>query len=330
MGARSILRNTLTAFLLVAVCRQVYAGPVLAQSFPHHAPWDSQVVDSKTLRSGGATIQVDFGPGPLTLPRDRVLSWVQTCADTVSGYYGSFPVRSARILIQPAPGKRGVLKGTTWGDVGGFPAFTRLVIGEQSTAEDLNEDWMLVHELVHTAFPSMADEHHWIEEGIATYVEPIARVQRGLLTPEKIWGDMYRDMPKGEPGPGDGGLDVTHTWGRTYWGGALFCLQADVLIREQTQNRKGLQDALRGIVAAGGTIDKEWTLEKALGQGDQATGTTVLIDLYHQMGTHPAPVDLDRLWVKLGVSIIDGSVHLDGHAPEAEIRESITRKEDLR
>ena len=102
MGARSILRNTLTAFLLVAVCRQVYAGPVLAQSFPHHAPWDSQVVDSKTLRSGGATIQVDFGPGPLTLPRDRVLSWVQTCADTVSGYYGSFPVRSARILIQPA------------------------------------------------------------------------------------------------------------------------------------------------------------------------------------------------------------------------------------
>ena len=110
---------------------------------------------------------------------------------------------------------------------------------------------MMTHELIHTAFPSMADEHHWIEEGISVYVEPIARVQNGLLRPEKIWADMVRDMPQGDPGPSDGGLDRTHTWGRTYWGGAQFCLLADVTIRKQTHNKKGLQDALRAIVAAG-------------------------------------------------------------------------------
>ena len=92
----------------------------------------------------------------------------------------------------------------------------------------------------------MARTHHWIEEGISVYVEPIARVQAGQLSAERMWSDVVRDMPQGEPEPDDRGLDHTHTWGRTYWGGAMFCLVADVRIRQQTGNRKGLQDALRG------------------------------------------------------------------------------------
>ena len=91
---------------------------------------------------------------------------------------------------------------------------------------------------------------------------------------------MVHDMRKGEPAAGDQGLDQTHTWGRTYWGGALFCLVADVKIRRETQNRKGLQDALRAIVAQGGTIDHDWPLDQALAIGDRATGTHVLTRMY--------------------------------------------------
>ncbi len=72
------------------------------------------------------------------------------------------------------------------------------------------------------------------------------------MTPQQIWHDMVRDMHKGEPAEGDQGLDHTHTWGRTYWGGAMFCLVADVEIRRQTGNKKGLRDALRAIVARAG------------------------------------------------------------------------------
>ncbi len=95
-----------------------------------------------------------------------------------------------------------------------------------------------------------------------------------------MWRDMVYGMRKGEPADGDLGLDQTHTWGRTYWGGALFCLVADVQIRRETQNRKGLQDALRAIVAQGGTIDHEWPLDQALSIGDRATGTHVLTQMY--------------------------------------------------
>jgi hypothetical protein len=156
------------------------------------------------------------------------------------------------------------------------------------------------------------------------YVEPVARVQNGLLRPERIWTDMVRDMPKGSPGSADEGLDRTHSWGRTYWGGAQFCLLADVMIREQTHNRKGLQDALRAIVAAGGTIDQEWPIRKAFAAGDAGTGTHVLEDLYGRMGNAPVPVDLDGLWKKLGIEKTGEGLRFDDHAPEAAIRLAIT------
>jgi hypothetical protein len=291
----------------------------------HGPPWNAPVASSHTFSIGGASIQVDLGPGPLDLPLPEVMRWVENAAGSVSTYYGRFPVPRDRILIQPREDASGVMQGTTWGSVGGFPAFTRIRLGQHTTLQDLNRDWMMTHELVHTAFPSQEEAHHWIEEGIAVYVEPIARVQAGFLTPEKIWADMVRDMPQGNPQPGDQGLDRTPTWGRTYWGGAQFCLLADVTIREQTHNRQGLQDALRAIVDAGGAIDRDWPIRKAFAVGDAATGTHVLEAQYDHMSNTPVTVDLDALWKKLGiVRTGEDQVRFDDHAPEAAIRRAIT------
>jgi hypothetical protein len=203
--------------------------------------------------------------------------------------------------------------------------FTRVSVGPQTTAADLKKDWVLTHEMIHLAFPSMAESHHWIEEGIATYVEPVARVQAGQLPAAEMWRDLVRDMPQGEPRPGDRGLDHTHTWGRTYWGGALFCLLADVEIREQTGNRMGLQDALRAILRQGGMIAEDWPIERALAVGDKATGTHVLENLYGQMRDQPFPVDLPSLWNRLGVqSEPNGAMEFAANAPLAQVREAIT------
>jgi len=147
----------------------------------------------------------------------------------------------------------------------------------------------------------------------------------GDLTAEKIWHDMVRDMPQGEPASGDQGLDHTHTWGRTYWGGAMFCLVADVQIRQQTHNRLGLQDALRAIVATGGTIDHNWTLPQALAIGDKATYTHVLTDLYAQWKDTPVQYDLSALWTQLGILSTPNGFEFSGTAPLAKIREAITK-----
>src|SRR6202007_2508514 len=135
------------------------------------------IAASRELHIGGASLQVDFSAGAFDLPVDTLMQHVQAAASAVATYYGRFPVARARLLIIPVTGKRGVFGGTTWGDMGGWPGFTRIHIGQHTTTEDLADDWMMTHELVHMAFPSLPDDQHWMEEGLATYVEPIARVQ---------------------------------------------------------------------------------------------------------------------------------------------------------
>ncbi len=301
------------------------AGTTTAQnSQHHHAPWNSTVASSQTIHAGGAAIQIDFGPGALDLPHPEVVDWVQKAANAVSIYYGKFPVPRARVLILPAADESGVLSGETWGGVDGFPAFTRMRLGQHTTEQQLADDWTMTHEFVHTALPSLSPNHHWLEEGLATYVEPIARAQAGTLSTQEIWKSMLEGMPQGEPPLSGDGLDNTHTWASTYWGGAIFCLVADVTIRQKTGNRQGLQDALHAIVAAGGTIDRDWPISQALAEGDRATGTSVLTDLYRKMGQGPDPVDLNTVWQQLGVRLEQGSIVFDNHAPLARIRHSIT------
>jgi hypothetical protein len=149
-------------------------------------------------------------------------------------------------------------------------------------------------------------------------------VRAGDLAETKVWGDLVDDLPKGLPQAGDRGLDLTHTWGRTYWGGALFFFLADVDIRQRTGNRKGLEHALRAIAAAGGTIEKEWTMDQIIAVGDEATGVPVLRELYDRMKDKPAPVDLDDLWRRLGVRSAGGKISFDGDAPLAAVRKAIT------
>lgn len=140
------------------------------------------------------------------------------------------------------------------------------------------------------------------------------------------WSELLERLPQGMPATGDRGLDRTHTWGRTYWGGALFCLLADVEIRERTHGARGLVDALRGILAAGGNDQVDWPIERALREGDKAIGVPVLQELYKRMKDAPVSPDLDALWSSLGVSVRNGKPVLDDSAPKAAIRRAISAR----
>jgi len=278
----------------------------------------------ETMKICGSTIAVSFDGSSNSISRQDLLTWIRRAGEAVCTYYGKFPVSRTKLDVR-IRGGAGVHSGTTFPDSDGY---IRISVGEDTTVAQLNDDWMLTHEMIHLAFPSMARRHHWIEEGISVYVEPIARVQAGQLSAERMWHDVVRDMPQGEPESGDRGLDNTHTWGRTYWGGAMFCLLADVRIRQQTQNKKGLQDALRGILNAGGDINQEWDIEKAFAAGDKATGTTVLRDSYREMADKPSSVDLPALWKQLGISRdANGTIKFDSHAAMAQVRTAITQKQ---
>ena len=178
--------------------------------------------------------------------------------------------------------------------------------------------------MVHLAVPSMPRRHLWLTEGLATYVEPLARARRKQLGVKEVWRGMVWGMPHGLPEEGDRGLDRTPTWGRTYWGGALFAMIADIEIRKRSNGRRSLDDALRAVVAEGGHNGVMWSIDRFLAAGDKATETTVLTDLYARMARAPHSVDLGALWRELGVVGRGYALRFDDRAPLAHIRRALT------
>jgi hypothetical protein len=286
-------------------------------------PYDAFDKLPKTdLEVPGGVIHVGFAPGEIALPKEKVLDWVRTSAKAVATYYGRFPVSELKLLIVPVNGPR-VRGGTTWGYRG---AAIRVLLGRDASEADLRRDWVMVHEMVHLALPDMADRHAWLSEGLAVYIEPIARVQAGDLQASEIWQAMMRDMPQGLPEAGDRGLDYTDTWGRKYWGGAMFCLLADIEIRKATGNKFGLQDAMRGVISAGGNHEQDWPIARVLATADKALRVDVLTRLHNEMGAKPVTPDLAALWRDLGLRSRGEALDFDDSAPLAAIRKAITAR----
>lgn len=305
-GARAVLLAAVAAGTLAAGCAQpLGADPAAA------AP-DNLTVD-------GVRLHVELGGDGFTAGKDTLNGWIRRSAQIVAAYYGTFPVPEATIRVRPGDGT-GVQGGSTYADP---DALIRVRVGREATEAQLRNDWVMVHEMTHLALPDVGEEHGWLSEGLATYVEGIARVQAGNRTEEDVWAEELRQMPRGLPQPGDEGLDRTHTWARTYWGGAMFCLMADVDIRRRTHGAKGLQDALRAIAHASGGLRARWPIERVLRTGDAAVGTSSLEDLYAQMKTSAYSPDLAALWRELGVEADGDTVRLTDAAPLAGVRHAI-------
>ena len=275
---------------------------------------------NSTILIGKSRLDINIQNERFDVSKDGLSDWVRAAAEAVANYYGHFPLPHLWIRITLGGGK-GIGHGMTHGESGGL---ITIRVGAATTRADFRSDWMLTHEMLHLAFPSVRRDHHWIEEGIATYVEPIARVRAKQKNAPDMWYEIVRDLPQGLPAARDKGLDHTHTWGRTYWGGALFCLLADVEIHRRTENKKGLEDALRGILEAGGNITQDWELQKTLSIGDRATGVQVLTMLYEKMKDQPYEVNLDRLWKEMGIERNGKTVRFIENAPLAATPRAIT------
>jgi hypothetical protein len=302
------LARSLTKFVLIT---WLLACPAAAQR-------------TLNFRAVNTQFEVTLPDQPLAGSDSDLQAYITQGATAVAKYFGHFPMKRVFINIRVVDGNR-VRFGRSSPQNGGT---IMLLVGRDAKGEAFTHDWTLTHEMVHLAFPATkGDNHEWLGEGMATYVEPIARAQSGFITAQEVWRQFIDYMPRGIPGPNDGGIDNAHGFRRIYWGGALFCLLADIQIRKQTHNRKGLQDAFRAIMKADGTMEWEWDINTIFETGDRATGTHVLESLYANWKDHPVTVDLEQLWRDLGVerqNDKNDSVVFHDNAPLAAIRKAIT------
>jgi hypothetical protein len=288
---------------------------VVAAGCASHSP----IRDSEVVRSGGSSIRVEMDP-KLPVPRAAVIRWVRRGAAAVTIYLGRFPVKNLLLRVHGG-GNEAVGHGVTHGSKS-----IDVSLGQNARVADLTDDWVLTHEMFHLAFPTLDDKYLWMMEGLSDYLEPVARAKAGQWSANDAWLEFVQGLPQGLPDPGEGGLDGSTRRERIYWGGNIYWLLADVRIRVRTDNRHGLDDAIRAILNAGGTGGVDWPVERVLATGDEATGTTVLADLYKELGQLRGEVRLGELWKKLGVRRSRGVVVFDDTAPWAKYRAAMTAR----
>jgi hypothetical protein len=282
---------------------------------------------SHVVSTGGANVILAMSASPRGASDDALVAWARRSGDAVAKNFGRFPIDGA--LVGILPGRRAHRSGVGFGRATASLLGGSILVDVGTSVDEpaLRRDWVLVHEMIHLAVPSLDRKHRWMEEGLATYLEPLVRARAGLVEPSEVWTDFEAMMHKGLPEAGDRGLDVTRTWGRLYWGGALFCFVADVEIRKRSRGARSLDDALRAILDAGGNNGARWSIERTFAVGDAATGLDVLTSMYAAWKEAPVAVDLPRLFAELGVRAPqrpDEPVTFDDAAPLSAVRRAMT------
>jgi hypothetical protein len=278
-----------------------------------------QSTDLRFVLAGG-TINVAIEGKASPLDKHRIDMWIHRSAAAIAAYFGHFSVAHWDLLVTLNDSEH-IGPATTWGHPS---SVTHIALGRNVSDSALRDDWVMVHEMTHLALPTFPQRNAWFMEGNATYVEPIARAQAGQLTPQEVWRWAVEDMSKGQPRDGDEGLDHTHTWGRTYWGGAMYWLLAEIAIYKKSKGRFRLQDALRAINHASGGNTAFWSVEQAIHTGDAAVGNDAMASLYDALKDRPVVVDLQGALQQLGISEKDGVIRFDDGAPLAVLRRSVT------
>jgi hypothetical protein len=296
---------------------------LMAHEIPVATYFSFGKLEQRELSFGGAKLEISKLDGPLDQSFDQLSAWIAKSADAVRDFYGVFPVPRATVTVLPVPDRDGVVFGKVLPE--SSPGIA-LLVGQHASHQALYSDWILVHELFHTGFPSFFDEGKWLDEGLATYYEPIIRVRAGLYSEQQLWQEIAQAMPQGLPAFTEHGLEAAHDFRGIYWGGALSCLVADVEARKRDLD-KGLEVGIRALRQAGGNACEVWSLDEAIATIDRALGVPTLAPIAEQHAAQGAAFDFEELLRDLGVvRIAGGNVRLSDEAPLAAVRRAITAK----
>ncbi len=247
----------------------------------------------------------------------ELIDWVRRTAEAESNYWQGFTASHMLVGLVPMP-RPGVGYGRT---VSGGGATVMVEVGATVEPRRLFNDWVLVHELIHTGMPFIRGRGTWMMEGAATYIEPIIRARAGWKTEEEVWKEWIDNMPRGAATFGAG---LTNASGQqNYWAGALFMLMADIGIRRASDGAKGLEDCLAGALWSG--LDGPQTVQVVdyATACDRAAGVTIMGELVDRYYRRSQPVDLAAFWKELGVAQSGGHIVFDDSAPLAKWRKMI-------
>jgi predicted metalloprotease with PDZ domain len=183
--------------------------------------------------------------------------------------------------------------------------------------------FMFAHEFFHLwngkSFWPTTDETEWFKEGFSNYYTLKSLRHVGFLDDDsylQILNNLFFQRYSGDDGVGK--LSMTQGeekhahWGLIYGGGLFVAISQDMIIRNATQNKKSMDDIMKGFFQKyGGTTADGYTLDELRESLSIASGTdqSEFFDTYI-IGTQRIPIHTYLSMAGLDTQIEDGQLKI--------------------
>ena len=262
----------------------------------------------RTLNFGESKIRIAMPTALSNEHQQKLMSWLNSGLNALALAYGSLPLPETQLLIFPVGKNR---EAVPWGQAmrGGGDA-VHLYVDETKSLLELNDDWVLVHELSHLLHPYMMGADGWLSEGIASYYQNVLRARSGLLTNIQAWEKLDAGFQRGEkqftPGvrlyENTRNLMRQRQYMRVYWSGAAIALIGDVKLRQASGGNMTLDKLLKEIAACClPTTRRRWQAKDLILRFDEISGTQIFSQLYNDYVMHAEFPTLSDIYEDLGV-----------------------------
>jgi hypothetical protein len=203
--------------------------------------------DRQAFSVGGTNIDVTrLGAHP---PDDDIRRWLGRAVQATASAGDRFPREHVHFIVAPRQDQE---NDVVFGMVRrGGGSSVLLLSSPDATLEQLEADWVAVHELSHLWLPPLSSKDRWISEGVATYLQEVLRARCGLQSSERAWTRLREGFERGRrSGTGrrlaseSRNMNRTGAYHRVYWAGAAFALEADVRLRKSSNGQMTLLRAI--------------------------------------------------------------------------------------
>lgn len=273
---------------------------------------------------GDAHIHVYWYSNFSDAEKEKLANWLKHGLQMVRTLNGQLPRKKLRFHLQykasnpsPVPYAQ-VLRDDVLG--------VHFWVDAQRSYYDLIRDWTFPHELVHLFLNYLGDEDAWINEGLSTYYQYILLVRSGLLEERYFWRRFIQGVERGKNDSDYDGYPLhlvsEHMrsqggFNRVYWSGALFFLEANLMLLE---NESSLEMLISKYMECCQKSHEKMTGLMFMKKLDEISGLDWFEQRYEEYKYVSDMPSYQNSFEKMGVKVRGGQVLLE---PENKLRRGV-------
>lgn len=283
------------------------------------------------IEAGGARVRLSIVGDTAPATASAIQAWIATGIEAITTLYGRFPVSDLQVLVFPLGRKSDPVP---WGEVmrGGGDAVHLYVDGTRSAAE-LNENWVLSHELSHLLHPYVNASDAWLPEGIASYFQNVLRARAGLIDARVAWQKLDAGFKRGLAqftrdhtlAQDTRAMMRQRQYMRVYWSGAAIALMGDVSLRRRSGGAESLDTVFEELSRCCLPSRRRWPARDLMAKMDAIAGFEVFMPLYERYVARPVFPDLEETYRLLGLDGDAASLEFSNEPTALTLRAAIMR-----